>query len=158
MKLTQFHLTLRVVAMILLGVIPATLLTIFLALLLAFGGSVPRDVDSWLVAMVVLGILGVMGLWGAAFQSDEDVVFPPGVTVALLLFGLLGAAPILIDLAPSALEGGGLSVWFTIFLIGPIGCAVYFLVERVIVMRVKRRRASNNSLESDACKATRASG
>jgi hypothetical protein len=158
MNLTQVRLTLRVLAMILLGVVPATLLTIFLVFLLTFGGSVPSGVDAWLVVMVILGISGVIGLWGATFQNDEDRAIPPRATVALLLCGLLGAAPVLMDLMPSTLEDGDLSVWLVIFLFGPIGCAVYFLVERVIVVFVKRRRASNSSLEGDASKATRASG
>jgi hypothetical protein len=133
MKLDQVRLALRVIAMILLGVIPATLLIVFLVVMLVFGGSAPRGVDSWLVAMIVLGILGVIGLWGGTFQNEQDRAFPPSVTVALLLCGLL-AAPMLIDLAPSALEDGGLSAWFTI---GPVGCALYLLVERAKRARPK---------------------
>ena len=137
MKLDQVRLALRVIAMILLGVIPATLLIVFLVVMLVFGGSAPRGVDSWLVAMIVLGILGVIGLWGGTFQNEQDRAFPPSVTVALLLCGLLGAAPMLIDLAPSALEDGGLSAWFTILLLGPVGCALYLLVERAKRARPK---------------------
>ena len=60
-------------------------------------------------------------------------------------------------LAPDAIEDGGLFLWLTVLLVGPVACSVYFLIEQLFLALRRRRGASNNSLERDAAK-PRASG
>ncbi|MDY6948901.1 MAG: hypothetical protein SXG53_24670, partial [Pseudomonadota bacterium] len=79
--------------------------------------------------------------------------------VVFVLFGLLAALPYLYALAPDALEGGRFSLVVTFLLLGPVACAVYFLVEQLLPVLRARGRAPNNSpgAASRACSSRLAS-
>lgn len=124
---------LRTIALFALGVIPAILLILFLFVMLVFTGPALQVFGDWFAAMIVLAFLGVIGLWSATFQDEEERLFPTGLTVALLLCGLLGAGPILVDAVTTVSEGDRLSMWLSLLLVGPVACAVYFFFEQIAI-------------------------
>jgi hypothetical protein len=156
MKSDHLRWTLRITLMFFFGVVPAILLLLTILVLMPLMGVIAEFV-SWFAIMALLGLLGIAGLCGATFRDGEQRVLPSGITIVLILFGLLAALPYLYSLAPDALEDGGVFLWVTLLLLGPVACSIYFLVEQFVLALRRRHGASNNSLESDAAK-PRASG
>jgi hypothetical protein len=156
MKLDNLRWTLRITLMFSIGVVPAILLLLIILVLMPLMGIIAEFV-YWFALMVFLALLGIVGLWGATFRDGKERGLPNGIAIVLVLFGLLAALPYLYALAPDAVEDGGFFLLLTSLLLGPVACAVYFLVEQFILMLRGRSGASNSSLESDAAK-PRASG
>jgi hypothetical protein len=155
MKLDQLLWTLRITLMFFLGVVPAILLLLIILVLMPLMGIISEFV-IWFAIMALLALLGIVGLCGATFRDGEERVLPNGITIVLVLFGLVAALPYLYDLAPDAIEDGGFLLLLTVLLVGPIACSMYFLIEQFILV-LRARRGASNSLENEAAK-PRASG
>ena len=136
-KLDNLRWTLRIALMFFIGVVPAILLLLIILLLMPLMGIIPEFV-YWFALMAFLALLGIVGLWIATFRDGEECGLPNGMAIALVLFGLLAALPYLYALAPDAIEDGGFFLLLTVLLLGPIACAVYFLVEQ-LVLALRRR-------------------
>jgi hypothetical protein len=156
MKLDPLRSTLRITLMFFLGVVPAILLLLIILALMPLVAIIYEFV-IWFAIMAFLALLGIVGLCGATFRDGEERVLPNGITIVLVLFGLLAALPYLYSLAPDAVEDGGFSLLLTVLLVGPVACSAYFLIEQLILALRARRGASHNSLDSDAAR-PRASG
>jgi hypothetical protein len=146
--------TFRVTAMFIAGVIPAVVLLVFIIVLMPVA-AIGRVMLDWLVVMAVLALLGIAGLWGATFQHRQERIMPNGITTVLLSCGLIGALPFFFGFLSDGLNDGGLPLLMTVLLLGPIVCAVYFLVEQLLATLRRRFGASNKSLKGDVAKATR---
>jgi hypothetical protein len=148
MRPDQLRWMIRTIVLFLIGIVPSVLLILFLLLMSAFTAPLFSVFGSWFVAMIVLGLLGVIGLWGATFRDGEERVLPVKVTIGLLCCGLLAAGPILIEQLPMALDGNAFGGWWmVVLLVGPVACALYALFE-VIVRGVLATRASNKRLQA----------
>lgn len=93
--------------------------------LMFFAGVIPA-ILLFLVILIVMPLAGIIsemviaGLWTATFRDEHERILPNGVTIVLVLCGLLGALPPLIDMAPDAIADGGLSLLLTVGLLGPV--------------------------------------
>ena len=156
MKFDNLRWTLRVTLMFFVGVVPAMLLLLIVIVIMPLVGVIAEFV-AWFAIMALLALSGFVGLLGATFRDGQERVLPNGLTIVLVLLGLLAALPYLYGLAPDAVEDGGSFLLLTALLFGPVVCSVYFLIEQFILALRGRRGASNNCLASDAAK-PRASG
>jgi len=144
MKLDNLRWTLRMILMFLFGVVPAIVLLLTILVLMPLMGVIAEFV-TWFAIMAFLALLGIAGLCGATFRDGEQRVLPNGITIVLVLFGLLAALPCLYDLAPDALEDGGIFLFVTVLLIGPVACSVYFLLEQsILALRGRRVRLDDD--------------
>lgn len=107
------------------------LLLIILAMMPLMG--IIAEFVYWFALMAFLALLGIVGLWGATFRDGRERGLSNGITMVLVLFGLLTAVPYLYALASDAVEDGGFFLMLTFLLLGPVACSVYFLVEQFIL-------------------------
>lgn len=140
-KLQPHRWALRTTVMFFAGVVPAILLFLLTLVVMPLAGFV-TDLIIWFAWVAVLGLLGIVGLWGATFRDGRQRVLPNAIVIPLILCGLLIALPYLFGMASDALEDGGFFLALTILLLGPVACALYFLIEQLVVAvrdRVKAR-------------------
>ncbi|MFC4310289.1 hypothetical protein ACFPN2_14445 [Steroidobacter flavus] len=138
MDLRRHRWALRAAVMFFVGVIPAILLFLLLTLVAMPLSSFFAELVIWFAVVAALALLGVVGLWGAAFRNEQERALPNAIVIPLILCGLLVALPYLYGSALDALEDGGFFLALTVLLLGPVACAVYFLVEQ-LVLTVRRR-------------------
>jgi hypothetical protein len=119
--------------MLVLGALSATLLFIFP--LFGLGLS-----DPFAKPLAALSLLGVIGLWRAAFQEPSGVSTRTLLTCILLVCGLFAILPFSGAIALGMLknpfslqEFAESKIWFFLWcFFGPTLCALYFLVCQVI--------------------------
>lgn len=132
MKFDNLRWSLRITLMFFVGVVPAILLLLIILAMMPLMGIIAEFV-YWFALMAFLALLGIVGLWGATFRDGRERGLSNGITMVLVLFGLLTAVPYLYALASDAVEDGGFFLMLTFLLLGPVACSVYFLVEQFIL-------------------------
>jgi hypothetical protein len=145
--LADIRWVLRTTLMFFAGVIPAILLFLYILVVLPLAATLPALVD-WLAVLAVLALLGIGGLWTATFRDARERILPNAVTISLVLCGLLAAVPVLIGMALEAGGDGELSPVLTLCLLGPVICAIYFLIEQ-FALALRGRSATPRRLPSE---------
>jgi hypothetical protein len=136
MDLRPYRWAVRTALMFFVGVIPAILLLMLTVVVMPLA-SIVAEFVIWFAAVAILALLGIVGLWGATFRDEQERALPNSIVIPLILCGLLVALPYLFGMAS---EDGGFSRAMAILLLGPVVCAVYFLIEQLAL--AMRRRAA----------------
>jgi hypothetical protein len=129
--LEQLRWTVRTTLMFFIGVIPAIVLFIFMLVMMPLAAVLPALVD-WFAVLAVLALLGIAGLWTATFRDEQQLILPNAVTIVLVLCGLLAAVPQVVSMALEASDDGEFPVLWALGVLGPVICALYFLVEQLV--------------------------
>jgi hypothetical protein len=151
MKLSNLWWSLRAALMFFFGVVPAIVLLALLLIFMPLAAILP-DMVLFFGVVAALALLGIVGLWAATFHDEQESVLPNAVTIPCVLVGLVPAVVYSFGIAPEAIENGGFALLVTALLIGPVACALYFVLEQGVVSVRSHRGASNNNLERDPAK------